>query len=179
MEIAYITSGNFQAYLPNAIHRRKMKNFAGKLPSRGGPNWITQREGEIKLGMSISLDNQRNVSTHLSPPLAVGEGATDARKPKKWQGEVNTREWDKRWVLVKMIKGRREGRWICEGGRRRRHAFGRRKSRGRRRGRESRESLVRGAEELEGEREMERKERDDVFIYNLGKITINYPKVYS
>ena len=31
----------------------------------------------------------------------------------------------------------------------------------------------------EREREMKRKEGDDVFIYNLGKITINYPKVYS
>ena len=34
----------------------------------------------------------------------------------------------------------------------------------------------------EGSRERERNGKegdDDVFIYNLGKITINYPKVYS
>ena len=33
---------------------------------------------------------------------------------------------------------------------------------------------------LEGEREKNGKEGDDdVFIFNLGKLTINYPKVYS
>ena len=32
---------------------------------------------------------------------------------------------------------------------------------------------------IEGERERNGKEGDDdVFIFNLGKITINYPKVY-
>ena len=37
-----------------------------------------------------------------------------------------------------------------------------------------------GPRERERERENENEmEGDDVFIYNLGKITINYPKVYS
>ena len=49
------------------------------------------------------------------------------------------------------------------------------------RSRERREGLMRGGSEAEDrEREMRMKEGDDdVFIYNLGKITIYYPKVYS
>ena len=40
------------------------------------------------------------------------------------------RERKGRWVLVRMMKGRRKRRWICEGGRRRRRPFCRRKSQG-------------------------------------------------
>ena len=59
--------------------------------------------------------------------------------------------------------------------------FGRRRRRSAREGeRESGRKRREGGGELDREREMRRKEGDDdVFIYNLGKITINYPKVYS
>ena len=60
--------------------------------------------------------------------------------------------------------------------------FGRRRRRSAREGeRESDRNEGEGWESsTEREREMRRKEGDDdVFIYNLGKITINYPKVYS
>ena len=77
---------------------------------------------------------------------------------------------------------KRRGRWLCEAGRRR-HALGRRipERKGGEEGKEGsrvRESEGGGSSRVR-ERKMKWKEGDDVFIYNLGKITINYPKIYS